>query len=173
MLDNLPDSNHNTKAPRVSIIKPKRLKYNGDVKPNPKGIISKDGLRITCDICFKSFSKSSFNQHYKFFHINPYICDVCLKTFGNKDYLEYHLKKHYGIRDVDCSDCDRKFHHKIDYFVHYNSKHKVEPETTCTYPNCTAVFKKKRILAEHIKFVHLNERNFLCSVCSKSKLKIM
>lgn len=106
--------------------------------------------------------------------IRNFKCNVnpCNKSFNTKVDLNQHLKSHGAMKEeetdanLSCNLCDLSFPTSHNY-NHHMSTHAPKEEQTCPY--CLKPF---RILADHIKNVHM-EKQFLCGFegCDKSFAK--
>lgn len=153
-----------------------------------------------CDEVFEAFK--TLNNHMNK-HFGTYICCNCGVGFQHEFALKSHEMRH-GTKEHRCEKCDLVFptsykkllHHYtvhkkggrygcphcpekfMDYdkrLRHLASAHGIEkPGSNCGY--CEKVFKTNRLLNQHIRYFHLNERKHVCSVCgnkyfNKSELK--
>ncbi|XP_052853775.1 zinc finger protein 184-like [Drosophila gunungcola] len=123
----------------------------------------------------------------------PYFCDQCGKTFSEQGNFNLHLKRHKGVREFQCKECDRKFFSQHLLSLHVRIKHRGEKPYKCKYcgqrfhnclrrldhernhkespdhrpyvcPICNKAFKKSRMLKFH-GVVHTGEQPYQCEIC--------
>ena len=131
-----------------------------------------------CDKCAKSFKTLlSLNIHVGNVHEVQIEqkCEDCDKIFKNLRYLKTHQKlMHSGIERtrIMCDDCGKSFACKQKFKihclnVHSNAEEKAKHTLTCEYPGCTYSGLSKTHLKRHYDRVHLQKRNYKCSLCPK------
>ncbi|XP_011190978.2 zinc finger protein 69 [Zeugodacus cucurbitae] len=107
-------------------------------------------------------------------------CKECAQTFKRISNYRTHMERKHGeIADVPkfiCTDCTftcntqaQLNHHAVKHLP--LTKRRIVP---C--PHCDHKFPTKTYVAQHIKYVHMNERSFICEECgeavrSKGQLK--
>ncbi|XP_017119200.2 zinc finger protein 620-like isoform X2 [Drosophila elegans] len=123
----------------------------------------------------------------------PYFCDQCGKTFSEQGNFNLHLKRHKGVREFQCKECDRRFFSQHLLSLHVRIKHRGEKPYKCKYcgqrfhnclrrldhernhkecpdhrpyvcPICNKAFKKNRMLKFH-GVVHTGEQPYQCEIC--------
>ncbi|XP_017464509.1 PREDICTED: zinc finger protein 62-like isoform X1 [Rhagoletis zephyria] len=111
---------------------------------------------------------------------NGYTCSDCSQTFKRISFFRSHMKRKHSKDDAVprfvCSECHISFntqrqleHHAVKHLP--LTKRRIEP---CPY--CEQKFPSKTYVAQHVKYVHMNERSFICEECgeavrSKGQLK--
>ncbi|KAH3863003.1 zinc finger protein 37-like [Dreissena polymorpha] len=94
-----------------------------------------------------------------------FYCTKCPKVFDTKELLERHAERH-AVEVFTCKHCDQTFYTIPDLNCHMQNEHKVEMEThLCDL--CGSRFKDKKILNQHRKYVHTDERPEECPTCRR------
>ncbi|XP_044743514.1 zinc finger protein OZF-like [Chrysoperla carnea] len=123
-----------------------------------------------CHVCGKSFKKRHFQKHLAT-HGDRVIfkCEICLKEFLHKHNLDQHIKYvHENIereRNHLCNICGRGFHKMDDLRRHFLTHTKEKPYAC---DKCDKKYRTKYALTTHISRTHLNERNHICTFCSRA-----
>jgi hypothetical protein len=94
----------------------------------------------------------------------PFTCPHCPKAYNRDYHLSRHLQlSHTDSRDYACSyeGCAKAFATRQRRDVHENT-HVNKKQIDCTWEGCTATFRKKPVMAAHIKEVHLGLKPFVC-----------
>lgn len=113
----------------------------------------------------------------------PYACDMCDKAFVQTQQLKYHRHSAHGESALNrknstpkkssngrvypycCSICNKGF--KLPYSLSSHLKtHNEDRKHICT--QCGNTFKRAEHLRIHINGVHLKQKPFSCSLCSKT-----
>ena len=125
----------------------------------------KDGRKLVCEHCDKSFSAlHEYKQHrVSHFGLKPFKCDECGKRFSTASTLKYHRNIHTGKRRYSCNLCDTQFDHLSHFKVHARI-HTGEKPYICNV--CGLAFRVMNSLKGHMKG-HSEERPFKCFVCQK------
>ncbi|XP_049302420.1 zinc finger protein weckle-like [Bactrocera dorsalis] len=109
-----------------------------------------------------------------------YTCKECAQTFKRISNYRTHMERKHGqlavVPKFTCTDCPftcntqaQLNHHAVKHLP--LTKRRIVP---C--PHCDHKFPTKTYVAQHIKYVHMNERSFICEECgeavrSKGQLK--
>ncbi|XP_052774603.1 zinc finger protein 197-like [Mya arenaria] len=101
-------------------------------------------------------------------------CSKCPKVFETKELLDRHVDRH-NIEQFPCTFCYQIFYTIPDLQYHKKVEHSDQVEThLCDL--CGSKFKDKKVLVQHRKYVHSDERKEECPTCgrkfkTKSQLK--
>lgn len=142
------------------------------------------GITFPCTYCKTDFS-TIFDKlaHMKLCRAKQFQCDGCGKSFFTKIQLAHHLRVEKGLLTYNCKYCQKKCQNSMDLKIHIISIHTDDRFFACTYegcektfktsasrsshmeihglatlkcPHCPSAFKKRIILARHIKSLHSN-----------------
>nr|XP_032822982.1 zinc finger E-box-binding homeobox 2-like isoform X1 [Petromyzon marinus] len=83
------------------------------------------GGSFACDLCDKTFHKSSSLLRHKYEHTGkrPHQCEVCNKAFKHKHHLIEHSRLHSGEKPYRCDRCGKRFSHSGSYSQHMNHRY--------------------------------------------------
>jgi len=143
--------------------------------------------RYSCKICDKSFSKKqNMNEHLEKHWKNDrnvslpqlFTCPVCTEDLPTYRMLKYHMIETHRIDRQDplitkqkpwheCNECHEKFKHQMSLKAHKEKVHegKVDPIFQCDV--CSATYRIKQLLINHIKSKHSGEKRYKCAQCGK------
>ncbi|GAA5826368.1 hypothetical protein JCM3770_000639, partial [Rhodotorula araucariae] len=98
----------------------------------------------------------------------PFACSQCEATFARDTHLKAHLRTHASEADkpFTCAEdgCDKRFWTNQHLRAHVESVHRGNSKTySC--PDCNKVFRKHRLLKEHLAVEH-EEPDYKPLVCS-------
>lgn len=125
------------------------------------------------DGCAKQYvTKSSLNNHIKMSHdkrYTPGVCPICGETFVNKSSINYHIQQvHDKVRKYECDQCDKKYQTHLNLKHHKVSAHGEDAEMIqAVCETCGKVCSNKYVMHQHVRRVHMKEKQYSCSVCGK------
>ncbi|XP_061713742.1 zinc finger protein 470-like [Cydia pomonella] len=127
---------------------------------------------IQCKLCPKLFNTDSGrNKHYRNIHlglsnVSKSICDICNKEVKH---LKGHIKMMHNRESLPygCGSCERRFLCRSALKKHM-AKHVGVPEIPYECDICKRRFHTKTLVSKHIRQFHLNVKNYLCEICSKT-----
>lgn len=151
------------------------------VDPNTK-------FSFKCPKCHLSFNNNSLLENHKnteHLKVKPYICTICGRQFPAEIKLRYHMNRHKGIKQFQCSECssmftsasglkkhglryhsaerpipcdlcDKSFVCQSEYNLHKQRNHS---EKLLSCPICETKFYSQANLRPHIQKVHMKGKN--------------
>ncbi|KAG6460266.1 hypothetical protein O3G_MSEX011872 [Manduca sexta] len=121
--------------------------------------------KYVCEACGIDFRNNSdlLNHTQDVHSIGEYECTYCLKKFIKERRRNIHVKNFHESRR-NCLLCQETFRSKRERDRHMYATHSQQmPWYKCD--KCAIKFKVKRLLTEHIRRVHLKEKNVTCEIC--------
>lgn len=149
---------------------------------------------LQCTLCNKMcYTNHHLNDHMKTHSDEGYICPVCNDVYSTPNSLRNHVRVYHEIGDkiYTCKDCDEEFdaysryqYHREKYHKEYicficnrdcifNSNLRRHLRTvhqfsafSCTFPDCTEQFFKKKELNQHVQEIHTpHVKLIFCDKC--------
>ncbi|XP_072943131.1 uncharacterized protein [Epargyreus clarus] len=117
-----------------------------------------------CDFCGRSFrSAANLGVHIIYAHTGSCECDVCGMKFKNQWCLGRHKAKAHDVKDFKCPKCPEQFQSQYHKQKHLIQVHDIGHK--CTY--CGRMFTRNSFMKDHIRRIHLKEKNVPCTVCDE------
>lgn len=97
---------------------------------------------------------------------NNFICDICAKCFTSKCNLLAHMAHHQDIGSprVQCPICELWYKNAETLRTHLH-RHRDKRRHVCD--TCQKECKSRNALTAHIRYVHLQVKQFECNICQK------
>ena len=146
----------------------KMIKHNFPRKKQgrPKKYDDPNGL-YQCDKCDRILHLYQKPEHDRYhgigeekYHKNTVVCDVCGLLFS-KSGITSHAKTH-TVELKECKDCNLKFNTVKEYDTH---KYQVHYKKAAQCNVCGTILASKKGVNQHIRSVHMNEKNSQCDIC--------
>ncbi|KAH1003735.1 hypothetical protein HUJ04_003605 [Dendroctonus ponderosae] len=127
-------------------------------------------FKYSCSHCDRGFNfKYELLRHEEFKHLGLKLtCNVCSKSFKNEQYFKEHQKTHdpeYKKDEFLCCFCSKILTHVKSYKVHMKSHTGEAVASVCDI--CGKNLTSKASLRHHMR-IHTGEKPFQCDVCGKS-----
>ena len=98
--------------------------------------------------------------------LNTVICPQCGVTYRDQHSLNHHVKRvHLKERNFQCNHCEMSFFNRRQLLGHVSDRHE-EKKFFC--PECNKGFGRKTPLIKHIRVIHMNVKQFRCTLCNQS-----
>ncbi|KAM7408010.1 hypothetical protein PAMA_003644 [Pampus argenteus] len=98
---------------------------DSDSQLSRKKIKKTESGMYACDLCDKTFQKTSSLLRHKYEHTGkrPHQCQICKKAFKHKHHLIEHSRLHSGEKPYQCDKCGKRFSHSGSYSQHMNHRY--------------------------------------------------
>ncbi|XP_028156446.1 zinc finger protein 62 homolog [Ostrinia furnacalis] len=118
---------------------------------------------VICPFCGVTFrADHNLRFHISFKHkTGNFKCTVCDLSFPTKAHLRDHSGSVHGDKVAQCQECLEKFTTLYAVQRHRINVHGLGHK--CSY--CGKLFTKKSFMVNHVRRLHLKEKNVECSVC--------
>ncbi|XP_074637505.1 uncharacterized protein LOC141895557 isoform X2 [Acropora palmata] len=141
------------------------------VQQNSSEQNSPEGSVHHCQVCKKTFSRSSLLKQHSVIHMGnkrfKFRCEVCSKMFRTRSHLRDHTRIHTGERPFKCHICEKAFKQSSDLKKHINL-HTGANQFKCE--ECNMEFRRADALRKH-KLGH-KMGNMPCGHCGKNFMHI-
>ena len=109
---------------------------------------NKKERRYHCNVCFKSFDRSSSLSNHRLIHnqTKSYKCKHCSMKFLRKSDLAKHIITHTGSKPYQCSICGKRFSQSSNMLTHQRRHSGIRPYS-CLY--CGKSFYRKVDVRRH------------------------
>ena len=133
---------------------------------------------LACDECDMKFAWAyQLNHHKQKKHygidesqkLKNYICHICGKGFYDKPQLRQHQAVHSDKRPFKCSQCSASFKRSSKLRTHENTHSGIKPHK-CKW--CFKSFALKYDMETHELNMHQGKRDFVCTICSKTFVRV-
>ncbi|KAL0808645.1 hypothetical protein ABMA28_013083 [Loxostege sticticalis] len=131
--------------------------------------MNKHYQKQVCHICGSGFSNLVFLNLHKTRSHRPLHCKPCDIIFTNKSDKKSHDMTVHDVKferklRFPCPYCPQRFFQENFRVQHLVEKHgMVRPEHKCVL--CSKVFITKSLCNNHVKNVHMKEKNHECDIC--------
>ncbi|XP_063544029.1 zinc finger protein 33B-like [Cydia strobilella] len=131
--------------------------------------MNKHFQKQVCHICGAAFSNLVFLNLHKTRSHRPFRCKHCNDVFSNKIDKKHHEISVHNVKyerklRFPCPYCDERFFQENFKVLHMVEKHGLrKPEHKCLV--CEKSFVTRSLCNNHMKNVHMKEKNHECDVC--------
>lgn len=126
---------------------------------------SKTKFNFACPLCDFTCKTNLMMENHKntdHFKVKPHICTMCKKAFTTSTKLRYHMERHRGIRQFQCSECSSMFTAASGLKKHCLRYHSEQRPVACDM--CDKSFVCQSECNLH-KLRHHSEKNVPCPLC--------
>ncbi|XP_061725545.1 zinc finger protein 728-like isoform X24 [Cydia pomonella] len=131
--------------------------------------MNKHFQKQVCHICGAAFSNLVFLNLHKTRSHRPFRCKHCDDVFSNKIDKKHHEISVHNVKyerklRFPCPYCNERFFQENFKVLHLVEKHGLpKPEHKCLV--CEKTFVTRSLCNNHMKNVHMKEKNHECDVC--------
>lgn len=131
--------------------------------------MNKHYQKHVCYICGAGFSNLVFLNLHRTRSHRPIKCQKCNVTFVSRSEKKQHDKEFHGIKferkyRFPCPFCQERFFQENLKVKHMVDQHGLKkPEFCCQF--CSKSFITRSLVNNHVKVVHMKERNHECHEC--------
>lgn len=125
-----------------------------------------DEKQYACNLCSEVFpTRRSVYEHVRKHNGEKALCNICGKFLSDRNNLnKHHQSVHLKQKKHSCTMCDKRYDSRYRLRIHLNS-HKGIRNYSCEI--CPSKFISCAALTRHMKTIHVDEKKFVCTICSK------
>ncbi|KAB0798528.1 hypothetical protein PPYR_09521 [Photinus pyralis] len=141
--------------------------------------IGEKAVHISCDVCFKSFTRVSYLNRHKKVHSNvkEFVCNECSKSFSRNDLLVRHQVTHnvkvenYNLPFISEDGGQEQFGEDLEFKWQFvkneeNLSSQNHKSTSLQCNICNKKFTKTSHYTRHLK-IHAKVKAYSCQLCNK------
>lgn len=96
-------------------------------------------------------------------------CDICHTTYRTVTLLNYHRKRHFTTRKVECKKCPKEFTSAEELEQHVDAEHRDKMILKCGVDGCKKTFNYKHHLKRHQTASHTPVQ-YICPECGRDMM---
>jgi len=130
-----------------------------------------EGCKSQCGVCGKYLA--NVNEHYKLVHlkVKEHECPYCSYKACFKNDLEKHKRALHCFAEYKQENVSQEVpFYTVTDVEHFTELSKPPPVTEFKYSKCPYCQKLLANTKEHVKAVHLKEKNYFCTICNYKTL---
>ena len=115
---------------------------------------------FTCEVCSKTFTWEDEYDLHKKIHAKDFQCSLCDKSYTRMDTLRKHEQVHHSGQ---ISGSPTYFPpQQANEYIHYLAS---SARYYCSW--CSKTYSSKQLAREHVRAVHLDQKDYSCDICLK------